>query len=136
MRLLKHQDAALIIVIQLAAAGTSGLISLSDISRKHGVSVYYLKKIARLLRSAGLIQSREGRSGGYELSKAPSIITVWDVIVAVDQAEKLKEYNQSQAGDCPLHHRCLPQIIRRRVVQELKKSLTKINISSISGEIT
>ena len=50
----------------------------------HGVSKTYLAKHLQALVRAGIAQPSEGRDGGYVLMRAPSSITVLDVVQAID----------------------------------------------------
>lgn len=53
---------------------------LSEIARHEGMSAAYLEQLVGKLRRAGLVTSRHGSHGGYELSKAPVEVTVGQVM--------------------------------------------------------
>lgn len=59
-------------------------IDAKNISERTGVSLRFALKILRKLVSAGLVKSFKGMQGGYELAKAPSEITMRDVIESVE----------------------------------------------------
>jgi len=59
-------------------------IDAKNISERTGVSLRFALKILRKLVSAGLVKSYKGMQGGYELAKAPSEITMLDVIETVE----------------------------------------------------
>src|SRR6478609_10381340 len=50
----------------------------------HDVSPSYLAKQLQALSRAGLVQSVQGKAGGYVLTRSPALITVLDVVEAVD----------------------------------------------------
>jgi Rrf2 family protein len=50
----------------------------------HDVSGSYLAKQLQALSRAGLVRSAQGKAGGYVLTRAPGLITVLDVVTAVD----------------------------------------------------
>lgn len=52
----------------------------------HDVSGSYLAKQLQALSRAGLVTSVQGKAGGYVLTRAPELITVLDVVAAVDGA--------------------------------------------------
>jgi Rrf2 family protein len=56
---------------------------IEEIARQEAIPANYLVQILIEMKGKGLIQSRRGKSGGYLLAKAPSEITVGDVIRAV-----------------------------------------------------
>lgn len=55
-------------------------ISIKSISERQGISEYYLEQLFSPLRKANLILSVRGAQGGYKLSKAPSEITILDIM--------------------------------------------------------
>ncbi|MFE6778743.1 RrF2 family transcriptional regulator [Streptomyces sp. NPDC057702] len=50
----------------------------------HDVSGSYLAKQLQALSRAGLVSSVQGKAGGYVLTRAPELISVLDVVTAVD----------------------------------------------------
>ncbi|MGH9022504.1 MAG: RrF2 family transcriptional regulator [Acidimicrobiia bacterium] len=50
----------------------------------HGVPSAYLVKHLQALRRSGVVESTPGKGGGYRLARAPSAITLWDVVCAVE----------------------------------------------------
>jgi Rrf2 family protein len=53
----------------------------------HDVSGSYLAKHLQALSRAGLVTSVQGKAGGYVLTRAPELITILDVVAAVDGAQ-------------------------------------------------
>lgn len=52
-------------------------------SERHGIPSQFLVQILQQLRTAGLIASTRGASGGYQLTRPPELINLWDVVCAV-----------------------------------------------------
>ncbi len=61
-----------------------GPVPSSRLAELHGVSKTYLAKQLQSLARAGLVRSSEGRDGGYVLTRDPALITVLDVVQAVE----------------------------------------------------
>jgi Rrf2 family protein len=59
-------------------------VAANRLAEFHDVSGSYLAKQLQALSRAGLIRSVQGHSGGYELSRSPTEITVRQVVEAVD----------------------------------------------------
>ncbi|MFK3980850.1 RrF2 family transcriptional regulator [Micromonospora sp. NPDC050397] len=59
-------------------------VPAARLAELHDVSASYLAKQLQGLSRAGLVQSIQGQSGGYLLTRAPELITVLDVVEAVD----------------------------------------------------
>lgn len=68
------------LMVQLAVNYGNGPMLLKDIAKKENLSVRYLEHLIPPLKSARLIHSTRGAHGGYTLAKAPSEITLKDVI--------------------------------------------------------
>jgi Rrf2 family iron-sulfur cluster assembly transcriptional regulator len=127
MKLTRGEEVAILLVSVIGRA--SGRISLSDISREHGVSLLFLKKIARSLRQAGIIDSKEGAGGGYVLAKDPSAISVLDILEAVGGQKEAILPETSRI--CPLAPDCLPQKIRQFISNAFSRYCSNVSIDQI-----
>jgi len=58
-------------------------LRVEDLAALQGVPANYLVQILIELKGKGLIQSRRGKAGGYNLARSPREITVGDVVRAV-----------------------------------------------------
>lgn len=123
MHFTKLEQYALLLMGELAGSHQAEPLSLVAVSRSHGVSVPFLKKIVRSLRAAGLVQSKEGVGGGYTLAHKPESITLWDIISAFDAGDK------PVSAVCPLNASCLPQHIRTRLAESIKERLKHISLA-------
>jgi Rrf2 family nitric oxide-sensitive transcriptional repressor len=69
----------------------------------------YLAKVLRHLALAGLIRSQRGLHGGSVLARPAKQITVYDVIQAVDQIQRIETcplgISSHGVNLCPLHRR-------------------------------
>lgn len=59
--------------------------SLTDISRRQGISLSFLEQLFGKLRRAGLVESSRGANGGYVLTQIAGNITLDRIIFAVDE---------------------------------------------------
>ena len=74
--------------------GSHQSVSLHEISEKQGMSSKFLLQLMLRLKSASLVESQRGVSGGYMLSRAPSAILLADIIRAVDDSVLGRGLNQ------------------------------------------
>ncbi len=82
----KQADYGLLLMLSLAegyVVDKAAWLSLKDISDQRKVSYRFMTQIVRPLRKAKLVESREGVSGGYRLTRAPKKITTGDVLRAI-----------------------------------------------------
>ncbi|TDC37024.1 Rrf2 family transcriptional regulator [Micromonospora sp. 15K316] len=82
MRLSGGVESALHCCVVLTAAAEP--VPAARLAELHGVSATYLAKQLQALSRAGLMQSVQGKSGGYVLTRSAAEITVLDVVEAVE----------------------------------------------------
>jgi len=59
-------------------------LRIREISTSHGIPERYLVQILLQLKSAGLVASTRGASGGYRLSRPPEEIALSAILLAID----------------------------------------------------
>lgn len=67
-------------MFDLALHHGQGPISLKTIAERQIVSEHYLEQLMASLRKAGLVTSKRGAQGGYELAYPPAEIRIGDII--------------------------------------------------------
>ena len=76
---------ACVAMLELAVRHGSGEpVRIRDIADQHGIPSRFLVQILLQLKTAGLVTSLRGASGGYQLAKDPREITLGDVMAVVD----------------------------------------------------
>jgi Rrf2 family protein len=60
------------------------VVTIQEIAQQHSIPVKYLEHILLSLKKSGLLQSRRGVKGGYQLAKPPDQISLGEVLSAVD----------------------------------------------------
>jgi Rrf2 family protein len=68
----------------LARKYGSGPTLIADLAASEGMPRKFLELILLDLKRKGILQSKKGKGGGYNLAKPPSMISVGDVIRALD----------------------------------------------------
>lgn len=101
---------------------------IEDIAQEKAIPSNYLVQILIELKSKGLIQSRRGKEGGYNLAKSPREITVGDVLRAI----------QGDILEMPLltESRCPEEIKRawRRIKEAAEGTADRITFEDICAE--
>lgn len=70
-------------LLELAIRNDGGLVTVREMSDRHGIPGPFLVQILRTLRTAGWVQSIRGAQGGYRLAVDPASITLLDIAEAV-----------------------------------------------------
>lgn len=73
-------------ILDVAIHGASRPVRLADISTRQGVSQSYLEQLFKKLVHGGFLASTRGPGGGYQLSRRLALVSVADVVGAVDIA--------------------------------------------------
>lgn len=84
MRISAKTDYAIRAAAELAAAPEGQWVKTESVSNAQDIPLPFLLNILAELRTAGLVRSRRGVDGGYQLARAATDVTVADIIRAVD----------------------------------------------------
>ena len=99
MRLPVKLEYAFQVMAQLAITEPLGAVRrIDDLASAEQISSNYLVQILNELRSAGLVESRRGKNGGYLLARAPSEITLADIAQAIE-GQHLLETSTGTGGE-------------------------------------
>ncbi|MEK7543410.1 MAG: Rrf2 family transcriptional regulator [Patescibacteria group bacterium] len=129
MHFQKNEHYGLLLMGELACIRGTQPRSLIAISRRHGVSLLFLKKIVRSLKASGLVESKEGIGGGYILARKPETISMWEIISAF---QTNSDESNSSRITCPVNTSCLPQHIRARLSVSMKERLEEISLKEVT----
>lgn len=115
-------------MVELASHYGEGAIELKEIAKKENISPKYLEQVIIPLRTAGLVKSVRGSRGGYSLAKAPSQISLKDVIEVLEGPLRLV--------DClvdPQSCRKIESCVTREIWNEATNAINRV-LGSITLE--
>jgi Rrf2 family protein len=96
MNLPAKVEYACIAMLDLAVMSrASRPIQQKRMAERHEIPAQFLVQILQQLKTAGLVISTRGASGGYQLARPAEAITLWDVVAAV----------QGDGDRCPFEQR-------------------------------
>jgi Rrf2 family protein len=134
MRLSAKGRYALASTISMAGNhGNNEYITLISISEKLGISKIYLEQVFSLLKHGGIVTSIKGSQGGYQLSKAPKQITVYDILSSVETSlfENTEETIKDKAPDIEA---AMTHTIYKPLDSLIKSTLQKITLYDLVSE--
>src|SRR5512145_2221316 len=105
MRLTTKGRFAVTAMIDLALRGEGGPVALASVSERQKISLSYLEQLFGKLRRYRLVDSVRGPGGGYCIARPLNLVTVADIIRAVDE-----QLDATQCGgreNCHDEHRCM-----------------------------
>ena len=132
MKLTSQEEYGLRCLLRVGRAGPEGSITISELSRSEGISEPNVAKMMRVLRTAGLVQSTRGQSGGYALARPAGKIPVGEVLAALGGRLYEASFCDTHAGverlcthmpDCSI--RSVWKLVQRAVDEVLEKITLK-----------
>lgn len=129
MRLTSKGRYAVTAMLDVALHTDTGPVPLADISERQGISLSYLEQLFARLRKHGLVSSVRGPGGGYQLGRDVSLISISDVISAVD--ESVDATRCQGKSDCQSGTRCLTHSLWTDLSHRIEDFLTSITLGEL-----
>ena len=110
-------------MVALAHHYGSGPVSITAVAKESSVPPAYLEQLIGPLRRAGLVESKRGAQGGYQLTRPPAAIRVGDVYRVMEGPVAPMDRVSEDPADqtCPLIDGCET----RPVWMKLRDSITE-----------
>ncbi|QWE16231.1 Rrf2 family transcriptional regulator [Polynucleobacter sp. AP-Nino-20-G2] len=91
MEISKAVKLALNTLVDIASHSINGqVVPVPDIAQRLHMSTSRIELLLRPLRESGLVIGIKGRTGGYQLLQDPRIITIKDIVLAMNSIKKRK----------------------------------------------
>ncbi len=133
LRLSKKADYALMAMKHLAVHGDRGASSAREIAGQYDIPIELLAKVLQRLARRGLLISQQGTRGGYQLARMPALISVADVIQAVDGPVAVTACS-AQEGSCEQYAKCNVRDPLWRVRERILNALGECTIAELAAE--
>ena len=141
MRLTTKGRFAVTAMADLAERHGSGPVTLASISERQKISLSYLEQLFGKLRKHNIVIAVRGPGGGYYLARSAALISVADIIVAVD--EHMDATLCGGRGNCDDNKQCsthdlwmgLNQILHKYMAEVSLQQLIDSNAKSASGVV-
>jgi len=107
-------------------------VLLKDLADRQNLSVKYLEQLVGPLRKAGLVKSKRGVKGGFQLSRPPQEIRMLEVVEAVEGSLSLVECVAHPKG-CPRSSDCATKEVWGKVADAVRQVLAGITLAEMIG---
>jgi len=124
--LTKRADYGLSMLSALASRGRQGRVNLKELSEL-GMPRAFMSKIAASLVEAGILNSREGKGGGYGLNYEPKEIQVREALEAIEG-----EVEPVTCEGCPMESGCGQLGFMERLTEDINKLLEKYTLEDLA----
>ena len=107
----------------------------ADIAAHAGTNPVFVRRVLGRLREAGLLTSEKGHAGGWRLARAPHLITLADVYLALDE-RIVATPSEDHPPDCALEHALHRRIsdVMAEIEQSLILRLSETSLAEVRGE--
>lgn len=114
----------------LAQSWGGAPVSLRDIAASQQLAEKYLEQLLSSLKKAGLVETVRGAQGGYTLSREPALITVNEVIVALEGDLSIVDC-QREGVDCRESGTCATKKVWKRISAAVTDALESITLQDM-----
>ena len=117
-------------MLELAINAGKGPVPLRDLASRQEISAKYLEQLLIPLKGAGLVKSVRGPSGGFVLGRTPSLISIGQVIGAIEGSTALVDcVDEPQA--CPRSAYCPTRGIWVKAKEALDNVFNSITLQDL-----
>jgi Rrf2 family protein len=117
-------------MVDLAMHYGQGLVLLRELAERQKLSAKYLDQLVGSLRGAGLVRTKRGVSGGFELAKPPDQIRLLEVVEAVEGPLNIVACVAHPEG-CPRSGKCVTLEVWEEVAQAVRDVLAKVTLADL-----
>jgi len=133
LRLSKKADYALMAMKHLALRRDRGSSSAREIAEQYGIPVELMAKVLQRLVRRGLLASHQGTHGGYQLARPPAMISVADVIQAIDGPVTVTACS-TEDGRCEQFAKCNVRDPLWKVRERILAALGETTIAELASD--
>jgi len=108
-------------------------LSAREIAEQYDIPVELMAKVLQRLARRGLLTSHQGTRGGYRLAKAPSAISVADIIQAIDGPLTVTACSTSDEN-CGQYAKCSVRDPLWRIKDRILAALAMCSLQEVSAE--
>ena len=129
MRLTTKGRFAVTAMMDLALRGAEGPVALAGVSERQKISLSYLEQLFGKLRRYKLVDSVRGPGGGYCIARPLEMVSVADIIRAVD--EPLDATQCGGRENCHDEHRCMTHDLWATLNGKMYEYLSSVTLADL-----
>src|SRR5512140_497746 len=129
MRLTTKGRFAVTAMVDIAMTQGKHPVTLAAISERQKISLSYLEQLFGKLRRRSLVESVRGPGGGYHLARDAGLVTVADIILAVEE-----QIDSTQCGgreNCHENTRCMTHDLWEELNASVYGFLSGVTLSQL-----
>lgn len=119
------------VVMTALAADPAQVHSAHDLAAGTGLSAPTVSKLLKLLARGGLVEALRGAHGGYRLARAADLITVADIVSAIEGPIALTECAE-HSGTCSMEPSCATSANWRLINTAIQQALSAVTLAHMT----
>jgi Rrf2 family protein len=133
LRLSKKADYALMAMKHLAVRPDGASASAREIAEQYDIPVELLAKVLQRLARRGLLASLQGTRGGYKHTRPTAMISVADIIQAIDGPLTVTACS-TEAENCGQYAKCNIRDPLWKIKDRIVSALTTCSLQEIASD--
>ena len=133
LRLSKKADYALMAMKHLAVRPDAASASAREIAEQYDIPIELMAKVLQRLARRGLVTSHQGTRGGYRLARPAAVISVADIIQAIDGPVTVTACS-SESENCGQYSKCSVRDPLWRIKDRILSALATCSLQEISTD--
>jgi len=130
IRLSRITDYGIVLMTELARGRRS--MATPELAQRTRIAQPMAGKILKTLTREGLLVSHRGAKGGYRLARDPSLLTIAEIIEALDGPIALTACIDVGAGECGIEHICPARSNWHRINAAIRDALDGISLAEMA----
>ncbi len=130
IRLSRIADYGIVLMTELARGQRS--MATPELAERTRIAQPMAGKILKALTREGLLVSHRGAKGGYQLARQPSLVTVAEIIEALDGPIALTACIEAGAGECGIEEICPARSNWHRINAAMRDALDGISLDEMT----
>jgi FeS assembly SUF system regulator len=131
IRLGKLTDYGLVLMSQMAREPHDELHTARDLAVECQLPLPTVSKVLKSLLQTGLLDSHRGMKGGYSLARAPQMISLAEIIAALEGPLALTECSLDGVTLCGLESSCAIKDNQRLINKVVRGALENVTLSDL-----
>ena len=111
-----------------------GIVRIQTISEQQNIPKRFLEQIINDLKSAGIVKSRRGVAGGYQLARRPEEITLASIVRHVEGAlapVSCVSERFYEKCSCPDESRCAIRSVMKEVREAVVNIMERVTVAEL-----
>ena len=136
LKLAKLTDYGIVLLSYMAHDPRETAQTARELADKSGLPLPTVSKVLKSLSRSGLLLSHRGKHGGYSLAREPRLISVADMLEALEGPLSLTECATDAAVACDIQPSCPVQSNWKVINRAVLEALSRVTLSEMTTPVS